>query len=106
MGCPLGNQEPPAASLDGVAKQLHKQLKDSDTESFIIKATKPNEELQLKFDIVKHIIAVRLAENEEADKARERKERKQRILAIIAAKEDQALESMDVDALRKLVEES
>jgi hypothetical protein len=52
------------ANLNDIAKGLNRELKNADDEDFVNRATSTNTELALKFDIVKHIIAVRLAENE------------------------------------------
>jgi hypothetical protein len=90
--------------LDEVAKSIHRELKDSEEESFVVKATKPNEVLQLKMDVVKHVIKVRLAEREEAMLAAARKEKKQQIMAIIADKEVESLKTASLDELRALLD--
>src|ERR1019366_4994663 len=72
------------ANLDDIAKALFRQLKSDDNSSFVVKERKSDETLQLKFDVVKHIIDVRVAENEVLAVARINKEKKQQILAIIA----------------------
>jgi len=58
----------------------------------------------LKFDIIKHVIEIRLAENEAAATARANKERKQKILAIIANKQDEQLATSSIEDLQKLAE--
>ena len=92
------------ANLDDMARYLNKELKNSDTESFVLKRTKPNEELSLKFEIVKHIIAVRLAENEAAENLQKAKEKKQQILGIIADKEAESLKGKSLDELKALLD--
>ena|SRR3990167_1568142 len=92
------------ACLDDIAKDLNRKLKDSDTESFVVKAKKSDETLQLKFDIVKHIIDVRLKEAEEADQRQIAREKKQRLLSIIAQKEDEKLMGASLDELKAMVE--
>lgn len=67
----------------------------------IMSETRDNEELQLRFDVVKRIIDVKL-EEKAAAKAREKKHR---ILEIITKKEDEDLEEHSIDDLRKLLEE-
>lgn len=89
-------------NLDDIAKGLHKQLQDSETASFVVKATQKNETLQLKFDIVKHVIDVRLAENEAAALIRANKEKKQRILALIDQKENEKLAGTSLEELRAM----
>ena len=91
-------------NLDDVARDLHKQLKSGVDVSFVTKAQKSDEIVQLKFDIVKHIIDVRLVENEAVAKAKEIAEKKQQILGLIANKENAALAEKPIEELRKLVE--
>jgi hypothetical protein len=88
-------------SLDDVAVSLHHQLK-RDTISFV-NAEKPNPDLQLQFDIVKHIIDVKLDEQQKANEAHNKTERKQKILAIMAGKEEAELAGKSMDELRELV---
>jgi hypothetical protein len=91
-------------NLDDIAKALHKALKDSNTESFVVKAVKADEVLQLKFDIVKTIIDIKVAENEKNTLAREAKEKKQRILSLIAQKQDEQLAGTSLEELQKLAD--
>jgi hypothetical protein len=91
------------ANLDDIARGLNRILKDKEDESFVAPTVRTDDELQLKFDIVKHVIVTRLAENEAASKAKENAERKQKILGIIAAKQDEALAKMSVEELSKMV---
>lgn len=92
-----------AANLDDIAKDLSRQLKEDEQESFVVKATKKNEELQLKFEVVKHVIEVRLAEIEAVKQAKESREKKERILAIIARKRDEKLEGATLEELEGMV---
>lgn len=91
------------ANLDDVARGLFKQLKSGDDVSFVEKARKSDETLQLKFDVVKHVIDVRLAEAEAASKAKETAEKKQQVLRIIAEKKDKKLYDMPIEDLEKLI---
>ena len=92
------------ANLDDIARKLSKQVKESETESFVIKPAKANEVTMLKFEVVKHIIEIRLAENEAAALAKNNKEKKQQLLSLIAQKENEALAGQSIDDLRKMVE--
>jgi hypothetical protein len=93
-----------AANLDDLAKGLNRKIGDNE-ESFVDKPAKTNTTDQLAFDIVKRIIEVRLEEREAAKTARDKAVRKQKILGILADKKDEALKSMDVADLEKLLEE-
>lgn len=93
------------ASLDSIAIDLHIQAKGaSDIVSFV---TPPNAQidaaksaLSLKFEIVKHIIGVRVTERDLAKDLADRRARKTRLLSLIAQKEDQALGEKSLDELR------
>lgn len=88
------------ANLDDIARGLSKKLKETETESFVVKAPKADEATQLAFELVKHIIEVRLAENEAAQLIKTNKEKKQRLLALIAKKENEQDEGRSLEDLR------
>lgn len=88
------------ANLDDIAKELFTQLKNETNISFVKKAATADEKVQLSFDIVKHIIEVRVAESEAAAVARGNAEKKQRLLAVLEQKENDQLGSLSIDELR------
>ena len=92
-------------SLDNVFKTLNSEMKKTKEESHLSTKSKDDEVLELKIEIVKHIVAVKQEEKE----ARERKfldrERNQKIMSIIAAKQDEQLYNMSVEELQKLLVE-
>jgi hypothetical protein len=92
------------ANLDDIAKALHKQLKSNDDISFVTPAQKSDQTVQTKFDIVKYIIDIRIAERDAAAEAAQRKEKKQQILSLIAGKENDKLASSSLEELRKMAE--
>lgn len=92
-------------NLDGIAVALFGQLKAESTVSFVNTPATANESVQLKFNIVKHIIDVRLAENAAKAQERNNAEKKQAILALIARKETDKLEENSLEDLRKMVDE-
>jgi len=94
-------------SLDTIAVGIHRLLRDTgDTVSFVEPAAEDTGKAltSLKFDLVKRIIEVRVAERNEQRDAAVRHEKKQRILELIAAKEDEALGGKSVEELRALAE--
>jgi len=96
-------------NLDDIAKELYKKMKDENEMSFVKSTSQVNKEFNIikaKFDIVKHIIDVKLAEAEAAKKAKEIKARNQRILELIAQKEDEALASKSKEELLAMLAES
>ena len=91
-------------NLDKIAMTLSRQLKEESTESFVLKTSRSTTVLQLKFDIAKRIIDVRLAEIETAKTKAEARAKKDRILSIIERKQDEQLEGQPLEDLLKMVE--
>lgn len=102
---PLSSNNTNRANLDDIAKGLHRLLKNDDNVSFVHKATPAESGNQLAFDIVKHVIEVRLAEAELAEKSKANRARKQHILSLIADKQDKELGEKSVEELLALVGE-
>jgi hypothetical protein len=92
------------ANLEDIAITLHRQLRAA-TEVFVPRVKKTDATLQAKFDIVKRIIDIKLAERETAEKAAENRAKKQRILEIIERKQGAQLEALPVEDLLKMVNE-
>jgi len=87
-------------SLDSIAKDLNKQIKAESEESFITVKSKSNAALELGFEIVKHIIKVKLEEAEVKKLAAEKKAQKQKIMGLIEEKKDQALSAKSLEELQ------
>lgn len=92
-------------NLDSIYKVLNKQVKQSEEESLLKTKTSVDEELEVQLAIVKHIVSVKLAEKEAAEKAIAKKEQKQKIMSIIATKENEALQNSSIDDLKKMLDE-
>lgn len=89
----------PLAELDKLAIALNKQLKESSEESFIKAKSKDNKLLELRFDIVKHIIETLLSEDEEKKKAADKRAKRGQLLELIAKKKNQELEGKSLEEL-------
>lgn len=92
-------------NLDSIYKTLNKQVKQSEEESLLTTKTNIDTELEVQIAIVKHIVSVKLAEQEVREKATAKKAQKQKIMSIIATKEDEALQNTSVEDLKKMLEE-
>ena len=92
-------------NLDSIYKTLNKQVKQSEEESLLDTKTTVDKELDVQIAIVKHIAAVKLAEQEAREKASVKKAQKQKIMAIIASKQDEALQNSSVEDLQKMLDE-
>lgn len=91
-------------NLDAIAVELNRQLKGTD-ESFV-STGKKNKVLDLKFEIVKYIIEVRVAENTARLEESARLAKRTKLAELIARKQDQSLENMSLEELIKLQEET
>lgn len=93
------------ANLDDIAKGMFRQMKERDEVSFVHPTSNNQDAVtQLKFDIVKHIIEVRVLERDATELERKNKEKKQMILGIIAQKENEALSNTSLDELLAMVQ--
>ncbi|WJJ54098.1 hypothetical protein [Escherichia phage AV101] len=92
-------------ALNEMAKGLSRQVKaaETDEEDFIGTKSNVDSELQLRFDVVKHIIGVKLKERDDSREAAERKANNQVILELIQRKKQQELESKSVEELEALL---
>jgi len=93
-------------SLDNIAKELNKAVKNSEEESFVLPVIDKRKSLdELKFEIVKDIIKTQLTARDARKNAALKKETKQRILALIADKENDELAGKSKEDLLKMVED-
>lgn len=91
-------------SVDRVAIEINRKLKELSEESFISDTPpKHTTQLELSMDIIKHVIAVRLEEEKAKAESLENAKRKQTILGIIEQKQNQALQDMPLEELKALV---
>lgn len=90
-------------ALNEMAKGLNRQVKaaQTDEEDFIGTKSNVDSELQLRFDVVKHIIGVKLKERDDTKDAAERKASNQAILELIQRKKQQELEGLSIEELEK-----
>lgn len=100
---PLTNPSKTRANLDDIAIALNDKLKTDNTTSFVTSVAK-DPTTQLKFDIVKYIIDVRIAERDAKVISEANKVKKEKLLALLEKKQDGALEDLSVEELRKQIE--
>ncbi len=96
------------SNLDSIAIGLDREIRNTgEAVSFVNPegSSEANKVLNLKFDIVKHIIGVRIAEHDAAAAEQKRREDKQKILAMIARKQDEQLEGKPLEELIAMVEQ-
>ena len=97
-------------NLNSVAQNLYRELNAfADQVSFVeptsAQRTAQQSTTQLAFDIVKHVIDVKVAERDTAKAAADRAKQRQHLLSILAEKEDAALRNASIDELRRQLAE-
>ena len=92
-------------NLDKVFKTLNSQRKEAQEESLLNAKSSEDEVLDTQIAIVKYIFDVKLDEQATRVKAAENKEKKQKIMALMAKKDDEAMENMSREELQKLLDE-
>lgn len=92
-------------SLDSVACDLYRELREAQEVSFVTEKTKTREILENKFALVKYIIDVRLLEKKKQEQKLINKEKLERIDEVLRFKEEEDLRNKSVEDLKKMREE-
>lgn len=92
-------------ALDGIYKTLSRQVKVNQEESLLADKNEEDEQLSVKIEIIKFIVADKLAAIEKAKKTAATKMKAEKIRSILAKKQDAALEEMSAEELQKMLEE-
>lgn len=100
---PLTSKKGP--SLDAVAVALDAQLREIPKKSFVNNGSAANTQLQFEFDLVKHIIDTRLAENKAKSERAENAEKRAKLREILAERKDKALLEASDEDLKKMLDE-
>ena len=87
------------ASLDNLAKAENKTLKASEEESFIPNARSGVNENRDRLDLLKAVIAIKVAEAEKKKKAADTAAKRQQLRELISAKQDDALKAKSMEDL-------
>jgi hypothetical protein len=97
---PLQSKE--GFDLDSVAKTANMALRAEGEESFVSTTPAPKKrELEIALEVVKHIIAFKLEQAEMVRLRKARADERERLLNILASKEEQALNELTPDEIRK-----
>ncbi len=95
----------PLEQLDSLAKQLKKQVAESGEESFIKAKSSANETIELRFNIVKRVIEIKLEEKEAKATAAAKIAQKKHLLELLGQKENEALSAKSADEIRAMLKE-
>jgi len=92
-------------NLDNMFKDLNRLLRDRQGESLLEETSRSDpDHLELKIDIIKHIVKVKLEEKKTQEEKLLRLEKKKKILQFISEKQDEELRGKSVKDLEKLLE--
>lgn len=89
-------------NLDDIAIQVNRLIKDKKEESFVC-SVKTDEVNELRLEIIKHIISVRMEENKAKLEATQKAEQKAKIREVLAKKQDDALNGLSVEELEAML---
>lgn len=90
-------------SLDVLAKAVNKQLKEENEESFISTKTKSNTLLELKLDILKHVIADKKAEAEAKKLKAERSQELEMLNSLLTKIKSKELDNLSSEEVLKRI---
>ncbi len=93
-------------NLDKVARGVNRELESATEESFVdaIRTNPAKDILTLKLNIVKHVIGVKVDEEQEAKTRAENKIEREKLLKILAEKQDGKLSELSEKDLKKRIE--
>ena len=89
-------------NLNEVARHISREIKASEEEDFVSEKTTADKTEELRLNIVKHIIAVKLEEARAARDAAARKAQRDKAREILAKRKDAKLEELSDDELAAL----
>lgn len=84
------------ADLNNLAIALDKKLSETPRKSFISDIAPDTQEDELRFNIVKDVITLKLAERDAAQNAKAKAAEKAQLLEILHRKQNEALENLSV----------
>lgn len=93
------------ANLDSIYKTLSREAKKNEEESLLADKSANDVQLGVKIDIIKYIVSEKLAATERMKKAAATKLQADKIRAVLAKKQDAALENMSQEELQKMLED-
>ena len=87
------------ADLNNLAMALDKKLSETPRKSFISDIAPDTQEDELRFNIVKDVITLKLAERNAAQNAKAKAAEKAQLLEILHRKKNEALENLSVEEI-------
>ena len=95
----------PLETLDTLFKGYNARATTSKQESLLDTKSVEDEILDLKIEIIRHVVTVKLAEREARKAEVERKARKEKLLEVLDEKQNAALYDLDPAKLQEMIAE-
>jgi hypothetical protein len=95
----------PVEGLDTIYKGLNTQVKAAQEDSLLDTKSVETAVLELKVNIIKHIVAVKLAEAEARKNLAAKAVQKQKLYAVLEQKQDAELLDLPVDKIQEMIDE-
>lgn len=95
-------------SLNNLAKSLNKKIKEAEgEEDYIRKPSKSSvdNDIQVSFELVKHVINVKLDERDKRLARAEKEEKRRKLTEALERAENKELEGKSVEDIKKMIEE-
>ncbi|MFA7188502.1 MAG: hypothetical protein WC117_00270 [Sphaerochaetaceae bacterium] len=89
--------------LDTVAKGVNAELSAATETSFVDKVSPAKTELEQKLELVKHIIAVKIEERDNALTEKAKKAERQRLLSALERSQDAELEKLTPEQIQERI---
>lgn len=90
--------------LDSIFKVLSRQSRASQDESLLSSRKAADTTLADQIEIVKHIVAVKLAEEDDKKLAKEKRQKKAKLTEILAMKQDQELQGKSAEEIQAMID--
>lgn len=87
--------------LNSVAQAVNAEVKATGEESFVGDSTPASAVAVLKLDVVKSVIATKIAERDAEVTRKEKRQKRDRLLELLANKEDDALQELTPDQIKE-----
>lgn len=89
--------------LDGIFKVLNAERKAMSEDSLLATKNNDTDILDLKIEIVRHIVTVKLAEKAALAESRAKAEQRQKLLGILANKQDAELQGKSTEEIQAMI---
>jgi hypothetical protein len=96
---------PNGFNLDSIAQEAYASLKRFTEESFVAPVVKAGKtEAELRMEIIKHVIAVKLAERAERENRAAKVVERNRLIALLDKKKEAADEGLSIEEIQRKLE--